>query len=158
MPDERSMQDGYDFVDGQFIPVQIDAGPKEEIDWNQSLEAAGWFHRETMPERDSDCYQIGVSILSQKDSGPPFLADVWLQDGALTLIRCPTVIDLLRLLRDWIYPLVGYAERELLLNHQRDLFECLTDEENGIPCVRRVRAAERRRREHYRRRAVEAKP
>ena len=141
------------FENGHFTPLEYDLGDTESDDptegWDEYLERSGWWQAGHLPEHEyQDSAAMSCYIWRREEPGPDhgwFFIDVLFHDTAIVQIFCPTVIDFLMLLRDWIRPLINMTDRDLLTNAAIKATEVLFDETSGLACA--VRYADKERRE-----------
>lgn len=147
----------YEFHEGKFTEAEITIASDPSGDWDKALNASGWFRMIAIPnhEESFSLNEISATIYGAGDQHiehPPYLADVWMGDSGFCMVRCPTAIDLLMLIRDWLQPLCGNADREAFLGRLDSLTDYLTDPQTGLECVREGKRREYERREYYRKR------
>ena len=151
------MKIDYEFHEGKFTEAEITIASDPSRNWEQDLNASGWFRVLSIPNHE-EAYRfndITATIYgtgSQRMDDPPYLADVWIGDSGFCMVRCPTAVDLLMLIRDWLHPLCGNADREAFLGKLDTLIDYLTDPQTGLECVRLGKKRERELREYYRER------
>lgn len=145
----------YEFHDGRFTETTIPIKEDPSGDYGKSLYASGWSRHISLPGHDEGEFNnITAVVYDDCDfpgrSGPvSHLVDVWAGDSGLCLIRCPNAIDLITLLRDWIYPLCAYADLDYFMGRLHNLTHYLTDPQTGIEYVRNGMRRERELREYY---------
>jgi hypothetical protein len=134
-----SIDDCYEFTGNRFSPTRFPEWEAAEIgtDWDDCLKQSGWYLISTIPESDA----AGMSQVKTKIYGKRLqttrMVEINLAEEDDVLVFCPTKLDLMILLRDFVYPLCGHADLGVIMNKLIDLTSCLLDEERGLECVQR---------------------
>jgi len=135
-----TMNETYEFTDGKFTPASF---PEEweaaepGTDWEDCLHQSGWCEIATIPERSvAGVPQVKAVIHRKLDPRTRILVEIHFADSAEVVIFCSTRLDLMILLRDFVYPLCGHGDRGLLVDQLVDLTHCLLDEERGCRACR----------------------
>jgi hypothetical protein len=129
------------FENGQFTKIDYDltGSSPTTMDWEESLRYSGWEDLGRMPgHRNAEASYILCHLWRRRypatDGGAFFIEVMW--DGmGIWQVFCPTIIEFIQFIRDWLRPVINMMDQDFSTNVAIDLSAVLLDGETGLGCA-----------------------